>query len=86
MDDCFKDVSSSRKSEVWKHVLFNKAKELGKCKICSKVLKATGSSTKNLSGHLKSRHNVTIKSCYEIDTEPKNKLPRLDLTAPKIPK
>ena len=55
-----------------------KLKSLASVKFAQKSRKLTRSSTKNLSGHLKSCHNVTIKSCYEIDTEPKNKLPRLD--------
>ena len=57
----FVDVSMVRKSEVWKHFLYNKEVNKAKCGICSLVLVANG--TRSLISHLQSKHQVLIKRC-----------------------
>ena len=74
----FEDVSSSRKSQVWQHFLFNRSREEGKCKTCSTVLKMSGSSTKTLMNHLKLKHKILVKSCNEAETPSKSKTARID--------
>ena len=54
------DVSNSRKSEVWKHFLFNKELEKAQCKICSCVFKSRGT-TGILVAHLRNKHDIAIK-------------------------
>ena len=49
----FQDVSVHRKSEVWKHFLYDKAQQRVQCKLCSVTLKAGSSSTKSLISHFK---------------------------------
>ena len=39
------DISSTRKSEVWKYFLMNKNEQKAKCKICNFVIKSNGRST-----------------------------------------
>jgi len=77
----FEDVSDRRKSEVWSHFLYNKAQETAKCNLCSVILKAGGSRTKSLINHLKSKHRIHVKGCYEAvseDAKPKSKLVRIE--------
>ena len=64
----FQDVSDHRKSEVWKH-LYDKAQQRTQCELCSVTLKAAGSSTKSLISHLKLKHRIQVKRCYEIGAE-----------------
>ena len=50
-----------RKSEVWKHFLLDKVKEVAKCKLCddkniTKVLKVKGGNTKSLLDHIQMIH------------------------------
>ena len=57
----FEDVGNSKKSFVWQYFRLNKMEQKGKCNLCSRVLKATGGSTKNLLDHLKNKHEITSK-------------------------
>ena len=74
----FPDVSDRRKLEVWKHFLYDKAQQRAKCKLCSVILKAANSSTKSLISHLKSKHRIQVKRCYEVAAE--DNQPILSLT------
>ena len=77
----FQDVSEHRKSEVWKHFLYDKVQQRAKCKLFSVTLKAAGSSTKSLISHLKSKHRIQVKRCYEIaavDDQPILKSSRIE--------
>ena len=74
----FEDGSSSRKPQVWQHLLFNPSREEGKCKNCSTVLKMSGSSTKTLMKHLKLKPKILVKSCNEAETPSKSKTSRID--------
>ena len=77
----FQDVSDHRKPEVWKHFLYDKAQQRAQCKFCSVTLKAAGSSTKTLISHLKSKHRIQVKKCYEIiaeDDQPMLKVSRIE--------
>ena len=67
----FTDISSQRKSKVWQHFTYNKAEEKAKCSVCSAIIKVSGSSTKSLITHLKSKHQIPIESSLEKSvTEP----------------
>ena len=73
------DISSQRKSKVWQHFTYNKADEKAKCSVCSAIIKASGSSTKSLITHLKSKHQVHMESSLEkIVTEPSFKKRKID--------
>ena len=65
----FQDVSDHKKSEVWKHFLYDKAQQRAQCKLCLMTLKAAGLSTKSLISHLKSKHRIQVKRCYQIPAE-----------------
>jgi hypothetical protein len=58
----YKDISSTRKSEVWKHFLYSQDLSSGLCRLCDKVIKAE-STTTGLSSHLKSIHNIEVLKC-----------------------
>jgi len=80
-DSRFEDVSDRRESEVWSHFLYNRAQETAKRNLCSVVLKAEGSSTKSLFNHLKSKHRIHVKRCYEAvseDARLKSKVVRIE--------
>ena len=47
------------KSKVWRHFLYDKSCQVGKCNVCKKMLRATGRNTKGLNDHLKV-HKVTF--------------------------
>ena len=74
----FEEVGAKRKSEVWQHFLFCKSTEKAKCKLCQTILKASGSSTKGLIIHLKSKHKIEVKSCLDIEDRPKPKIRKID--------
>ena len=77
----FQDVSDNKKSEVWKHFLYDKAQQRAQCKLYSVTLKAAGSSTKSLISRLKSKHRIQVKRCYEIaaeDDQPILKVSRIE--------
>ena len=61
-DQQFENVEKSKKSFVWKYFRLNKAEQKGKCSLCSRILKATGGSTKNLLDHLKNKHDIASNS------------------------
>ena len=54
-----------RKSKVWQHFIYNKVKEKAKCSVCSAIIKASGSSTKSLITHLKSKHHIYMELSLE---------------------
>ena len=60
-NDGFDDVSASKQSEVWRHFLYDRSRQVGKCNVCRKILKATCGNTKGLKDHLKV-HNIAIQS------------------------
>ena len=63
-NDGYEDLSKIRKSEVWKYYHFNKTLQKAKCLKCTtttKILKATGGSTKGLIDHLFAEHKIEIK-------------------------
>ena len=74
----FEDVGLSKKSEVWQNFTYT---EKANCKLCQAILKAAGSSTKELITHLKSQHKIAVKSSRvkvaKID-EPKLKMRKVD--------
>ena len=74
----FEEVGAKRKSEVWQHFLFCKSTEKAKCKLCQTILKASGSSTKGLIIHLKSKHKIEVKSCLDIEDRPKPQIRKID--------
>ena len=77
----FQNVSDHKKSEVWKHFLYDKAQQRAQCKLRSVTLKAAGSSTKSLISHLKSKHKIQVKRRYEIaaeDEQPILKVSRIE--------
>lgn len=45
-------------TSVWQH--YNKTKDGGVCKLCSRQIKAAGGSTSGLRGHLKSQHEINL--------------------------
>ena len=61
----FADIGFQLKSKVWQHFTYNKAEQKAKCSVCSAIIKASGSSTKNLITHLKSKHQILFKSSIE---------------------
>ena len=58
--------------------MFCKSTEKAKCKLCQTILKASGSSTKGLIIHLKSKHKIEVKSCLDIEDRPKPKIRKID--------
>ena len=78
----FKDIGSSRKSEVWQNFTYCKTTEKAKCKLCQAILKAAGSSTKGLITHLKSQHQIAVRSSRVEEVaktdEPKLKIRKID--------
>jgi len=72
-------IEENRKFGV--NFLYNRAQETAKCNLCSVILKAGGSSTKSLINHLKSKHRIHVRRCYEAvseDTKPKSKVVRIE--------
>ncbi len=65
---------------MWKNFLYCKDTGRAKCKICQTVIKAPGSSTKGPIIHLKSKHQIEVKSCLEpaSNDEPKVKVRKID--------
>ena len=53
----FKDFVGA---EVWKHFLRSLCAKFAQCKVCKKVIKCDGGSTKGLHVHLKSNHQIDI--------------------------
>lgn len=77
----FEDVSSTRKSEVWRNFSYCKATEKAKCNLCHAILKAAGSSTKGMITHLKSKHKISVKSSVmetSKEAPPKCKVRKID--------
>ena len=48
----FEDISRYRKSQAWKHFLYDRNLKIAKCNLCGKILKSHGS-TKTLQRHMK---------------------------------
>ena len=63
-------------AEVWQHFKRSKCGKLSECKICKKVIKCDGGSTKGLHVHLKTIHQIEIlkrtslESNYEHISKP----------------
>ena len=74
----FEEVGAKRKSEVWQHFLFCKSTEKAKCKLCQTIFKASGSSTKGLISHLKSKHKIEVKYCLDVEDRPKPQIRKID--------
>ena len=75
----FNNINSQRKSKVCQHFTYNKAEEKAKCSVCSAIIKASRSSTKSLITHLKSKHQIHIKSSLEKSvSEPSFKKRKID--------
>ena len=53
----FKDFVGA---EVWKHFLRSLCAKFAQCKVCKKVIKCDGGSTKGLHVHLKSNHQIDL--------------------------
>ena len=47
-------------SEIWQHYLRSTCGKLAQCKVCKKMLKCDGGSTKGLHVHLKSSHQIDL--------------------------
>ena len=78
------DISSTRKSEIWKHFLMNKNEQKAKCKICNFVIKSYGRSTGVFINHLKCKHGIILKNCMSDVAgmgEDNPKHPRVDFSA-----
>ena len=58
----FEDISSKTSSDVWKYMLKDQENGKAKCKKCYKVLECKSSTTSSLKNHLKTKHDITIKS------------------------
>ncbi|CAG4953711.1 unnamed protein product [Colias eurytheme] len=48
-------------SSTWNYFLTSSDRQSAKCKICSRVIKTSGSSTSGLHGHLRSRHKIKLE-------------------------
>ena len=83
-------------TEIWQHFLRSESGKLAQCKVCKKVLKCDGGSTKGLHVHLKSTHQIEITLKRKNDQIPENysqskstKVTKIDLflnesTLPKV--
>ena len=58
----FEDISSKSTSEVWKHMLKDIENGKAKCKKCYKIFECKSSTTTSLTVHLKTQHNIEVKS------------------------
>ena len=56
----FKDVSTSRRSEVWDYFDFSQELQQAKCKICKVSLKSPGSTTSTITRYLKTKHKIEV--------------------------
>ena len=52
----WEDVSQYRKSEAWKHFMYDRKYKIAKCNYCGNILRSHGS-TKTLQRHLKTHDN-----------------------------
>ena len=58
----FEDISSKSSSEVWKYMHKDKENGKAKCLKCYKVFECKSSTTTSLKAHLKTKHNIEVKS------------------------
>ena len=59
-------------AEIWQYFLRSESGKLAQCKVCKKVLKCDGGSTKGLHVHLKSTHQIEITLKRKNDQIPEN--------------
>ena len=78
-ENIFRDFEGA---EIWQHFKRSKCGKLSECKICKKIIKCDGGSTKGLHVHLKTIHHIEIlkRTSSETISKPKvNITGKLDL-------
>ena len=78
----FKDVTTSRRSEVWNYFDFSQELQQTKCKVCKVLLKTPGSTTSTITRHLKTKHKIEVLKCNTlaseaVETSRNSKIPRI---------